>query len=495
MKPKIFIGSSVEGLSVAYAIQQNLVHDAEVTVWTQGVFELSQTTIESLNFVLESSDFGIFVFSPDDISIIRDKENLTVRDNVIFEFGLFIGKLSRERVFFIIPSGIDFHLPTDLLGITPGTYDSNREDKSLQAATGPVCHQIRGQIKKLGFLNEFNETLENSVNNLGKEKEEKEEKDRDTVWVEVFVNKNYEKAITDIETKLETEDTPTKIIYNKILIAYCKFKLDNDKEGYNVVNEIIERYNANVETYKIIAAMYWTLNYYNKAIEILNIGLGKFNTDYEIITLLASYYVKNGDDDLAEDLLKAHLNGENANIFSELFEIIYTKENYIEAKEIIHQAYLKFPQNEQIRYSYARLSIDMNENETALYLLDSLTKDFPLNSDYWGYLSNCCVNLELYDIAMISCRKANEIAEEKQSWIIMNIGNILKNKGFYTESISYFEKGLEIDKFSEYGHDRLSSSLKLAQEEKAKAKELIKEGRKILREFNIDKEESTKSTN
>lgn len=150
MKPRIFIGSSVEGLNIAYSIQQNLTHDAEVTVWDQGVFELSKTTIESLVEKLDDSDFGIFVFSGDDITTIRDTTKTTVRDNVLFEFGLFIGKLSRERVFFITPSNTDLHLPTDLLGITPGKFEANRDDGSLQAATGPVSNQIRQQIKKLG---------------------------------------------------------------------------------------------------------------------------------------------------------------------------------------------------------------------------------------------------------------------------------------------------------------------------------------------------------
>lgn len=66
-KPRVFIGSSVEGLNVAYAVQQNLLHEAEVTVWDQGVFELSRTTMESLAKALAENDFAVFVFSPDDL--------------------------------------------------------------------------------------------------------------------------------------------------------------------------------------------------------------------------------------------------------------------------------------------------------------------------------------------------------------------------------------------------------------------------------------------
>lgn len=139
-------------MSVAYAIQQNLTHDAEPTVWDQGIFELSQTTIESLTKAVNESDFGVFVFSPDDITKMRGAEHNSIRDNVIFEFGLFTGRLGRDRVFFVRPDGSDLHLPTDLLGITPGVYNPNREDGRLQAATGPACNQIREAMKKLPVI-------------------------------------------------------------------------------------------------------------------------------------------------------------------------------------------------------------------------------------------------------------------------------------------------------------------------------------------------------
>src|SRR5882724_10654820 len=148
-KPAVFVGSSVEGLDVAYGIQENLEHDAEITVWPQGVFDLSQSALMSLVKTLEKSDFGIFVFTPDDRVRLRKQTLAAVRDNVVFELGLFTGKLGSDRIFIVIPAdAIDLRIPTDLTGVTAGTYNPKRKDQNLVAALGPFSNQVRRVLKK-----------------------------------------------------------------------------------------------------------------------------------------------------------------------------------------------------------------------------------------------------------------------------------------------------------------------------------------------------------
>jgi hypothetical protein len=149
MKPTLFIGSSSESLDVAYAAQRNLEDVAEVVVWTQGVFELTKSHLESLLDNLEDTDFGLFIFGPDDLARIRGTEMRIARDNVVFELGLFIGRLGRERSFILMPKAVsDFHLPTDLLGSGTATFEPPSRSDHLQAALGPACHDIRTAIRK-----------------------------------------------------------------------------------------------------------------------------------------------------------------------------------------------------------------------------------------------------------------------------------------------------------------------------------------------------------
>ncbi|MBD1211047.1 MAG: nucleotide-binding protein [Ignavibacteria bacterium] len=155
-KPRIFIGSSTEGLRIAEALQINLDRDAEVTIWTQNSFQLSSTVIQGLLEAINNFDFAIFVFSEDDVLEMRGQTMNAVRDNVIFETGLFAGSIGIKNVFILKPRTRELHLPSDLLGIIAGEYDANRQDGNIVAATAPFCTQVREKLR--GFNQ--NQTLQ-----------------------------------------------------------------------------------------------------------------------------------------------------------------------------------------------------------------------------------------------------------------------------------------------------------------------------------------------
>jgi len=148
MSRRIFIASSLEAKDEADAIQENLEHYFECTVWSQDVFQPSQSTLESLEEKLESFDYAIFVFSPNDVLQSRGEEFSVVRDNIILEYGLFCGHLGRDHTYFIVPKDLELHLPSDLFGIQPLRYETKRDDENLSAALGPACTKIKRDINR-----------------------------------------------------------------------------------------------------------------------------------------------------------------------------------------------------------------------------------------------------------------------------------------------------------------------------------------------------------
>jgi hypothetical protein len=137
-------------LEVAYAMQEHLEYVAEPTVWTQGVFKPSSYTLIELVKATRAFQFAIFVFSFDDVLTVRHAERQVVRDNVVFEFGLFVGALGLARCFFITPRASEpLHLPTDLLGLEPLTYAGDRADRNIVAALGPAANRVRRAMREI----------------------------------------------------------------------------------------------------------------------------------------------------------------------------------------------------------------------------------------------------------------------------------------------------------------------------------------------------------
>jgi hypothetical protein len=147
MSTRLFIGSSTEGKQVARAVQAELADITDPEVWDQGTFVLNRSFLEGLIQSAHSFDFAVIVATADDFRTSRGEDDKVPRDNVIFEIGLFLGALGRDKAFLLVPSDTDIKLPSDLAGINLATYKAQQLATNAQAAVGPACTKIRETIK------------------------------------------------------------------------------------------------------------------------------------------------------------------------------------------------------------------------------------------------------------------------------------------------------------------------------------------------------------
>lgn len=101
---------------------------------------------------LRDSDFGIFVFAPDDVANIHGDLLKVPRDNVVYEAGLFSGYLGPDRCFIVVPQEAFVRIPTDWSGMTHGYYEDKRTDGNDEAAVASFCFKVEKQIEKLGLF-------------------------------------------------------------------------------------------------------------------------------------------------------------------------------------------------------------------------------------------------------------------------------------------------------------------------------------------------------
>lgn len=120
---EIFMGSSSEAKDYMEEIALKLEDlKAEPLLWNssgKGIFIPGTNTIDALIAITKRVQAAVFIFNADDKKW-NDKSALessdTVRDNVLFEYGLFMGALSKENVCFVCKGKPQ--LASDLKGIT-----------------------------------------------------------------------------------------------------------------------------------------------------------------------------------------------------------------------------------------------------------------------------------------------------------------------------------------------------------------------------------------
>lgn len=148
-QPRVFIASSVEGLSVAHAIQESLRPEADCYLWSDpGIFEVSEVTIESLVKALDLFSYAIVVLTPDDLISRRSVQKAVPRDNLVFELGLFVGRHGRDSVFMVAPKGQEILLPSDLFGVQVAYYNlSSLGEGTARIDVSSACTSILRAVR------------------------------------------------------------------------------------------------------------------------------------------------------------------------------------------------------------------------------------------------------------------------------------------------------------------------------------------------------------
>lgn len=160
-KPKIFLGSSLQSLPILRKAASCLQDHFQVYQWDNDVFENGEVTVNALMNKAHEFDYALMFFMPDDCLVLDGKKYNVTRDNVIFETGLFMRVLGKQRVAIVIADLVSekgkktkTRFLSDLSGITYLYRFSIRQDKYDPSIIGDKIDDD---------INRFCEDLKNKV--------------------------------------------------------------------------------------------------------------------------------------------------------------------------------------------------------------------------------------------------------------------------------------------------------------------------------------------
>lgn len=147
IKPTIFVGSTTEKARIIVALTLELQNIATIHPWwSSTAFKPLSGTLEGLVLATKKYDFAIFILTPDDFVKSRGAETFTSRDNVLFEFGLFLGALGPKRVFAFAQDEHNkpLKVPSDFLGVTIPRFTATDDDDIVSSMV-----VLRGSIEPI----------------------------------------------------------------------------------------------------------------------------------------------------------------------------------------------------------------------------------------------------------------------------------------------------------------------------------------------------------
>lgn len=168
-KLNVFIGSSSEERKIDTQIR-NIIEEnnAKATNWRK-IFTPGEFGLDSLIKISNKIDAAVLIASLDDKIWYRGNKTTTPRDNIIFEIGLFIRALGRNRVAVVVvnnENGETPKLPSDLLGLNLLFHDINKPAKIEHSISNWICNLVKISQTKNQIYSDTLKQIDDNLNSL-----------------------------------------------------------------------------------------------------------------------------------------------------------------------------------------------------------------------------------------------------------------------------------------------------------------------------------------
>jgi len=302
----------------------------------------------------------------------------------------------------------------------------------------------------------------------------------DTVHKAV-ADKRYDDAISLLEAEAESAPGLEAKLNIMGVIGYVKFEQD-PTTGLAYFEGLIRDHPTKFQPYQWWALTYKWKRLPEKCLAVIERGLGAVQDKAKLLDTKSECLLDLGR---LEDAIAAALKGVEANRAYSANYVNLAKCYSINGdKDIARSWYLRALDvsegSEDILVEYAEFLSKNGYIAEAVLRYQDLVSQRPDNPHDRALLGNAYLAADLNSRAFSAYQAASKLAEDKQGWILANIGNVLRYRGFYAEAIKYLQKALELEPDSQYAHERLAQAQQLEADEGERMESLLAEARQAL---------------
>lgn len=307
---------------------------------------------------------------------------------------------------------------------------------------------------------------------------EDSERHEPETWTRAFAERRYADAIRLLTEDLAKEEDPEKRLVIKSIVGYIKFE-ENVQAGIAYFEQLIEESPEAYQPYEWLAWSYYWRGLNDNALAALGRGLQAAKQKAPLYNIQAECLVALGRD--PEAIVAANkaidCDPSEPSGYLTLSKIFERTNDINNARNSYKRGLTATSGSETILRAYATFLSEKGMKEEAVLRYTELVAKQPNSAQYLTLLGNAYLNAGLNNRALVTYKKANELADGKQGWIHGNIGNLYKNQGFYADAIVELKEALKLEPDSQYAHERLAQAQRLESDEDQKLTALLQRAR------------------